>query len=71
MLAAVELLPRRQCFLAELCTAVVEVDLVGRPILVVCVVDLSVLLIVCRCAEIPVCLSSLGRNTTILRRSGM
>ena len=71
MLTAVELPPRRQCFLVVLCTAVVEVDLVGRPILVDCVVDLSVLLMVCRCAEIPVYLSSIDRNTTIPRRSGI
>ena len=71
MLTAVELLPLRQCFLAELYTAVAEVDLVGRPILVVCVVDLSVLLILCHCVGIPVYPSSLGRNTTIPRRSGI
>ena len=70
MLTAVELPPRRQCFLVVLCTAVAEVDLVGRPILVDCVVDLSVLLMVCRCAEIPVYLSSIDRNTTIPRRIG-
>ena len=70
VLTAVELLPLRQRFLAELCTAVVEFDPVEPPISVDCVVDLSVLLIVCHCAGIPVCPSSLGRNTTIPRRNG-
>ena len=71
MLTAVELLPLRQCFLVEPYTVVVEYDLVGRPTLVVRVVDLSVLLILFHCVEIPVYPSSLGRNTTIPRRSGM
>ncbi len=70
MLAAVELPPRQQCFLVVRCIAVVDVDFVGRPILVDRVVDLSVLLLVGRCAEIPVYLSSLDRNTTIPRRIG-
>ncbi len=50
---------------------VVEFDCVGRPNLVVCVVDLSVLLILLNCPEIPVYPSLLGRNTTIPRRSGI
>ncbi len=53
---------------------VVEVDCVGRPNLVDCVVDLSVLLIcvvLLNCPEIPVYPSLLGRNTTISRRSGI
>ena len=52
---------------------VVEVDFVGRPNLVDCVVDLSVLLIcvvLLNCPEIPVYPSLLGRNTTIPRRNG-
>ncbi len=44
-LIASELLLLRQCFLVWLYTVVVEVDFVGRPNLVDCVLDLSVLLI--------------------------
>ncbi len=71
VLAAVELLPLRQCFLVEPSTVVVEFDLVGRPILVVCVVDLTVLLILFHCVGIPVYPSLLGRSTTTPRRSGI
>ncbi len=55
-----ELLLLRQCFLVWLYTVFVEVDFVGRPNLVDCVVDLSVLLIyvvLLNCPEIPVYLS--------------
>ena len=56
-LIASELLLLRQCFLVWLYTVVVEVDFVGRPNLVDCVVDLSVLLIyvaLLNCPEISV-----------------
>ncbi len=54
---ASELLLLRQWFLVRLYTVVVEVDFVGRPNLVDCIVDLSVLLIYVaflNCPEIPV-----------------
>ena len=57
-LIASELLLFRQCFLVWLYTVVVEVDFVGRPNLVDCIVDLSVFLIyvaLLNCPEIPVC----------------
>ncbi len=77
-LIASELLRLRQCFLIWLNTAFVEVDFVGLPNLVDCVVDLYanllyVLLIyvaLLNCPEIPVYPSWLGRNTTIPRRNG-
>ncbi len=56
-LIASELLLLRQCFLVWLYTVFVEVDFVGRPNLVDCVVDLYVLLIyvvLLNCPEIPV-----------------
>ena len=56
-LIASELLLLRQCFLVWLYTVVVEVDFVGRPNLVDCIVDLSVWLIyvaLLNCPEIPV-----------------
>ena len=71
MLTAVELLPLRQCFLVEPYNVVVEFDCVGRPNLVACVGDLSVLLILLNYVGIPVYPSLLGRNTTIPRRSGI
>jgi hypothetical protein len=72
-LIASELLLLRQCFLVWLYTVFVEVDFVGLPNLVDCVVDLYVLLIyvvLLNCPEIPVYPSWLGRNTTIPRRNG-
>ena len=72
-LIASELLLLRQCFLVWLYTALVEVDFVGLPNLVDCVVDLYALLIyvaLLNCPEIPVYPSWPDRNTTIPRRSG-
>ena len=75
-LIASELLLLRQCFLVWLYTVFVEVDFVGLPNLVDCVVDLYALyalliyVVLLNCPETPVYPSWLGHNTTIPRRNG-
>ncbi len=77
-LIASELLLLRQCFLVWLYTEFVEVDFVGLPNLVDCVVGLYanllcallISVVLLNCPEIPVCPSWLGHNTAIPRRNG-